>query len=107
MAKEKKVAVKTAPKWEIKDRLYELKGKKTPIVFILKSKGIELRSKVKEKLSKNDWFASLDMEKQKLLTRYIQSRMCQKYALNNLEQIHQKNINLVSTIKQDHSNLGN
>ena len=40
MAKEKKVAVKAAPKWEVKDRLYELKGKKSPIVFILKSKGI-------------------------------------------------------------------
>ena len=40
MAKEKKVAVKAVPKWEVKDRLYELKGKKSPIVFILKSKGI-------------------------------------------------------------------
>ena len=66
-----------------------------------------LRYNIEERLKRNYWFASLDMEKQKLLTRYIQSRMCQKYALNNLEQIHQKNINLVSTIKQDHSNLGN
>jgi len=40
MAKEKKVAVQPAPKWEVKDRLYELKSKKSPIVFILKSKGI-------------------------------------------------------------------
>ncbi len=66
-----------------------------------------LRYKIKEKLSKSYWFASLDMEKQDLLTRYIQSRMCQKYALNNLEQVHQKNLNLVSTVKQGHSNLGN
>jgi len=40
MAKKEKVAVKTAPQWEIKDRLYELKGNKTPIVYMLKSKGI-------------------------------------------------------------------
>lgn len=50
MAKEKKVAVaepqikevKTSktPKWEIKDRIYELNSQKTPIVFILKSRGI-------------------------------------------------------------------
>ena len=66
-----------------------------------------LRYNIKERLKRDYWFASLDMEKQKLLTRYIQSRMCQKYALNNLEQLHQKTINLVSTIKQDHSNLGN
>ena len=66
-----------------------------------------LRSNIKEKLRKSYWFALLDMEKQNLLTRYIQSRMFQKYALSNLEQVHQKNFNLVSTVKQGHSNLGN
>jgi len=37
MAKKETVA-KAAPKWEIKDRLYELKGKNTPIVTILKNR---------------------------------------------------------------------
>lgn len=37
MAK-KETAAKAAPKWEIKDRLYELKGKNTPIVTILKNR---------------------------------------------------------------------
>ena len=37
MAK-KEIAAKAAPKWEIKDRLYELKGKNTPIVTILKNR---------------------------------------------------------------------
>ena len=30
----------TKPEWEIKDRVYELTAKKTPIVFILKSRGL-------------------------------------------------------------------
>jgi len=29
-----------APKWEIKDRIYELTLNKTPIVYILKSRGL-------------------------------------------------------------------
>jgi len=37
MAKKETVA-KAAPKWEIKDRLYELKGNNTPIVTILKNR---------------------------------------------------------------------
>lgn len=37
MAK-KETAAKAAPKWEIKDRLYELKGNNTPIVTILKNR---------------------------------------------------------------------
>ena len=74
---------------------------------ILKRKGLLLRNKIKDKLSKNDWFASLEMEKQKLLTRYIQSRMCQIYALNNLEQVHQKISTLISTIELNQGNLGN
>ena len=50
MAKEKKIAVaepqvkevptSKVPKWEIKDRVYELTSQKTPIVFILKSRGL-------------------------------------------------------------------
>ena len=36
--KEKQTAVK--PKWEIKDRIYELSINETPIVFMLKSRGI-------------------------------------------------------------------
>ena len=40
MAKKEKTAVKAASQWEIKDRLYELKGSKTPIVYMLKSNGI-------------------------------------------------------------------
>ena len=34
----KETAAKAAPKWEIKDRLYELKGNNTPIVTILKNR---------------------------------------------------------------------
>jgi len=39
--KTKPVEVKQ-PKWEIKDKLYELTINETPIVFTLKSKGILL-----------------------------------------------------------------
>mgnify|MGYP005996385693 CR=1 FL=1 len=28
------------PRWEIKDRVYELRSSKTPIVYILKSRGL-------------------------------------------------------------------
>ncbi len=37
MAK-KETSAKVAPHWEIKDRLYELKGNNTPIVTILKNR---------------------------------------------------------------------
>ncbi len=36
----KEVKTSKTPKWEIKDRVYELTSKKTPIVFILKSRGL-------------------------------------------------------------------
>ena len=36
----KTASAKAAPKWEIKDRLYELMGSKNPIVVILKSRGM-------------------------------------------------------------------
>jgi len=39
MAKKEKVA-KAAPSWEIKDRLYEIKGKNRPVAQILKSRNI-------------------------------------------------------------------
>ena len=39
MAKKEKAA-KAAPSWEIKDRLYEIRGKNRPVAQILKSRNI-------------------------------------------------------------------
>ena len=40
MAKIKEKATKVAPKWEIKDKIYELCINETPIVYMVKSRGI-------------------------------------------------------------------
>ena len=42
VVKQPKVEVKktSAPKWEIKDRVYRLKGKKRPVVYIMRSRGL-------------------------------------------------------------------
>ena len=40
MAKTKEKATKVAPKWEIKDKLYQLSINESPIAFIVKTRGI-------------------------------------------------------------------
>ena len=42
VVKQPKVEVKktSTPKWEIKDRVYKLKGKSKPVVYIMRSRGL-------------------------------------------------------------------
>ena len=66
------------------------------------NKGDPFNSKVKEILKKDEWFAALQFKKQKLLTKYAQSRMFQKETLSSLIETHSVNLNLANSVKLGH-----
>ena len=57
---------------------------------------------VKEILKKDEWFAALQFNKQKLLTKYAQSRMFQKETLSSLIETHSVNLNFSKSVKLGH-----
>ena len=61
------------------------------MISILKDKGDLFQFKIGERLKQDNWFVSLQVRKQSLLTKYAQSRMFQKETLNNLKEIHSMN----------------
>ena len=73
--------------------IIEMNVEKEKIVTINKMKDQSklLNQKVKQQLMKSDWFAKLDAEKQDQLSKYAQSRMYQKNALQDL-----KDLNLIT-----------
>lgn len=70
--------------------IIEMNVEKEKIVTINKMKDQSklLNQKVKQQLMKSDWFARLDAEKQDQLSKYAQSRMHQKNALQDLKELN-------------------
>ena len=66
------------------------------------NKGDPFNSKIKEILKKDEWFAALQFKKQKLLTKYAQSRMFQKETLSSLIETHSVNLNFSKSVKLGH-----
>ena len=65
-------------------------------------KGDLFNSKLKEILKQNEWFAALQYKKQRLLTKYAQSRMFQKETLSSLKETHSVNLDLAKSVKIEH-----
>ena len=66
------------------------------------NKGVPFNFKVKEILKKDEWFAALQFKKQKLLTKYAQSRMFQKETLSSLIKTHSVNLNFSKSVELGH-----
>ena len=65
-------------------------------------KGDQFNSKLKERLKQEKWFAALQFKKQRLLTKYAQSRMFQKETLSSLRETHSVNLELAKSVKIGH-----
>ena len=62
-------------------------------------KGDLFNSKLKEILKQDKWFAALQYKKQRLLTKYAQSRMFQKKTLSSLKETHSVNLDLAKSVE--------
>ena len=65
-------------------------------------KGDLFNSKLKEILKQNEWFAALQYKKQRLLTKYAQSRMFQKETLSSVKKTRSVNLDLAKSVKIEH-----